>query len=346
MTPQHRLPPRCPHQSGAALLSAMLTVALVASLASASLWLQWRQTQIEAAERGRSQTQWLMVGALDWTRLILAEDANASAHIDHLGEPWALPVQESKLSAFLSREDGLHASDAEVYLSGHMADAQGRLNVASLLKAGQPVPEAEAAWRRLFVLLNLPAQEANTLVQGWQQAANAAGGAAPGGGNGLRDGQAQGGTAPIGQVGNPSLLPQRVEQLVWLGLSPATVARLGPYVTVLPQPTPVNLNTADALVLEAVLGQMDAASVRTVLTQRSTQPWQSLPDIQTRLGAAARGLDPALHSVNSRYFEVHGRLRVGASVQDEVALVERKDRQARMIWRTRRTGDASLQSRP
>ena len=74
-------------QSGAALLAALLTVALVASLASAALWLQWRQVEIEIAERGRAQTQWLLTGAFDWTRLILAEDARSAQNIDHLGEP-------------------------------------------------------------------------------------------------------------------------------------------------------------------------------------------------------------------------------------------------------------------
>jgi len=73
-------------QQGAALLSAMVVVALVATIASAALWQQWRQVEIEAAERGRSQTQWMMTGALDWTRLILREDAlsGTDKNVDHL----------------------------------------------------------------------------------------------------------------------------------------------------------------------------------------------------------------------------------------------------------------------
>lgn len=51
---------------GAALLTAMLTVALVASLASAALWQQWRSIEVEAAERARSQSLWVLTGALDW----------------------------------------------------------------------------------------------------------------------------------------------------------------------------------------------------------------------------------------------------------------------------------------
>ena len=42
-------PPRALRQRGAALLTAMLTVALVATLASAALWQQWRQVEIEIA---------------------------------------------------------------------------------------------------------------------------------------------------------------------------------------------------------------------------------------------------------------------------------------------------------
>ena len=38
-------------QEGAALISAMLVVTLVATLASVALWQQWRGIEIEAAQR-------------------------------------------------------------------------------------------------------------------------------------------------------------------------------------------------------------------------------------------------------------------------------------------------------
>ena len=71
---------------GAALLTAMLTVALVASMAAAALWQQWRGVEVEMAERTRTQSLWVLTGALDWARLILREDARAGG-ADHLGEP-------------------------------------------------------------------------------------------------------------------------------------------------------------------------------------------------------------------------------------------------------------------
>ena len=102
-------------QRGAALLAAMLTVALVATLAAGALWQQWRTIEVESAERQRAQARWLLTGALDWARVILREDARASganAGSDHLAEPWAVPLQEARLSSFLSAlPDGSSDSD-------------------------------------------------------------------------------------------------------------------------------------------------------------------------------------------------------------------------------------------
>ena len=92
-------------QRGAALLAAMLTVALVATFAAGALWQQWKSIEVEGAERQRTQARWLLTGALDWARVILREDAragDASAPTDHLAEPWAVPLQEARLSSFLA----------------------------------------------------------------------------------------------------------------------------------------------------------------------------------------------------------------------------------------------------
>jgi len=302
-------------QRGAALITAMLVVTLVATLASAALWLQWRQVEIEMAERGRSQSQWLMTGALDWTRLILSEDASSAQGADHLGEPWALPVQESKLSTFLSQDQQWREGDPEVYLSGQIIDAQSRLNLMSLLEDGRPTPTALAAWGKLFTQLELPGAELQTLLQQWPRAVAAA--------------------ASAGKGADAPLLPQRLEQLAWLGLSASTLERLRPYATVLPMATPVNLNTAPEPVLQAVVPGLDASSARQWVARRNARPWQSLQEAAEALGPGGRFLDERQHSVRSRYFEVHGRLRLEQTVQQEVTLVERNGGQTRMVWRVR-----------
>jgi general secretion pathway protein K len=312
-------------QRGAALLTAMLTVALVATLASAALWQQWQQVEIEIAERGRSQTAWMMTGAMDWTRLILREDAISAqgAAADHLGEPWALPVQESKLSTFLSQDQQWREGDAEVFLSGQITDAQSRMNVMNLVEDGQISPPALARFAALFERLGLPLAELQTLAQQLQASLQA---------NKVDQASTNRATPNPGPA---ALMPQQAAQLVWLGLSPGTLAALQPHITVLPEATPVNLNTASAEVLSAVLPGMDLASARQAVTQRQRGHWASLNAAREALGPNGRLLDDKQHSVQSRYFEVQGRMRIDNVVQQETALVRRDGGQVRMLWRVR-----------
>jgi general secretion pathway protein K len=310
-------------QRGAALLSAMVVVALVATLASAALWQQWRQVEIETAERGRSQTQWMMTGALDWTRLILREDAvSGGGQADHLGEPWALPVQESKLSTFLSQDQQWHEGDAEVFLSGQITDAQSRMNVMNLVEEGRVSPEALARFAKLFQRLDLPLAQLPPLAAGLQQALARS---TP---NPPTTGRAAGSA-------DAPLMPQQTSQLVWLGLSPETLAVLAPYIILLPTPTPVNLNTASAPVLEAMVPGLDAAGARQWVNLRERGHWATLEAARLALGPAGQRIDAKLHSVSSQFFEVRGRMRIDQVVQEELALVQRDSGQVRMLWRVR-----------
>jgi general secretion pathway protein K len=306
-------------EQGAALLTAMLTVTLVATIASAALWQQWRQVEIETAERGRSQTAWMMTGALDWTRLILREDAISAqgAGVDHLGEPWALPVQESKLSTFLSQDQQWREGDAEVFLSGQIIDAQSRMNVMNLLDNGQISVPALQRFGRLFERLNLPLQELQTLSRQLQAAAAAA-------------------KSPAGSSASAPLMPQQTAQLVWLGLSPSTLTALENFITVLPEATPVNLNTAPAEVLMASVPGLDLAQARQSVALRERGHWASLDAAKQALGSAGQNLQAGQHGVQSRYFEVTGRMRIDDVVQVEQLLVKRDGNQVNMVWRVRR----------
>ncbi|WP_416547472.1 type II secretion system minor pseudopilin GspK [Limnohabitans sp. DCL3] len=308
------------HQRGAALLLAMLTVALVATLASAALWQQWRQVEIEIAERGRSQTNWMMTGALDWARLILREDAASAqgAGVDHWGEPWALPVQESKLSTFLSQDQQWREGDAEVFLSGQITDAQSRMNVMNLIEDGKVSPKMLARFGALFDRLNLPKSELQAMAEQLQAAWQA---------------NTEGKTKPQSAAANAPLLPQYSAQLVWLGLSPRSLLALSAHITCLPEATPVNLNTASAEVLSASLPGLDLASARQAVNLRQRGHWVSLDAARQALGAAGRQLDDKQHSIQSHYFEITGRMRIDNVVQEERTLVRRQGTQVSMVWR-------------
>jgi general secretion pathway protein K len=303
-------------QSGAALLAAMLTVSLVATFAAAALWQQWRGVEVEAAERSRMQSAWILNGALDWARLILREDFNAG-RTDHLAEPWAVPLQEARLSTFLAA-DAANNADTEgaddVFLSGQISDLQARLNLATLVQAGSIQTRALENFERLFEVLGLPQDQLARLAENLRFAADI----------GVDNRSAA--RAP--------LMPQRVEQLAWLGVPPETIAALEPYVTVLPSATTkVNLNTAGPEVLYAVGRKLSLADAQRLVVERERRHFREVVDAAKLLPEATFDLTQA--SVDSQFFEVRGRLRIEQVVIEERSVVQRTGADVRPLLRER-----------
>ena len=303
-------------QRGAALLLAMLIVTLVATFAASAMWLQWRSVEVETAERSRVQAAWILGGALDWARLILREDGRNGGP-DHLGEPWALPLQEARLSTFLAADKNNNTDDGlDVFLSGRITDQQSRLNVNNLVDGANVSAPALRIWTRLFDALGLPERELAALAENLRFASDTS----------KDNGSSQ--FAP--------LLPQRVEQLSALGLSRASLQRLSPFITVLPSRTAVNLNTASAQVLVACIQGLDMSAAQRMVTQRRLTPFRSLSDVTQLLNGAANGrIEDSLHAVASRFFEVEGRLRMHDLLVQERSLVQRDGLDVKTLWRER-----------
>ena len=320
-------------QGGAAILTAMLTVVLVASLASATLWQQWRGVEVEAAERSRTQSAWVLVGALDWARLILREDGRKGG-ADHLAEPWAVPLAQARLSTFLAadRSDALAAEEMQAaFLSGQIVDLQSRLNVTNLVVNGQADTAGQLAFERLFRTLNLPEAELQTMTLLLAQAQAARPSSAIG-----RAQRANGATAASAvNDGNATLWPQTLDQLAWVGLSAPTLARLRPFITLLPARTPVNLNTAPAEVIFASVAGLDLADANRLVQARTNRHFATLAEASEALGKAAAVLSDSLHSVNSRFFEVQGTLRMDQVEVQEQSVVQRDGLDVKTLWRQR-----------
>lgn len=296
---------------GMALITALLIVALIATLAATTLWQQWRSLQVESAERQRQQSLWLLGGALDWARLVLREDAR-SGTLDHLAEPWALPLQEARLSSFLaSSSEGVTDDDVtmaeRVFLSGQISDLQARLNVFNLIQGDQASAADVAALGRLFELLGLPREALDRLVRQLLAASRA---------------------------GSTVVMPQRVSQLTWLGLNPAQLARLEPFITWLPTRTAVNLNTAGVEVLHASVPGLRLTDAQRAVQQRNSQHWHNLEQAGQALGDAGKTLSSSAHQLASNYFEVIGRVRLGSTTLVERSVIQRDDNQ-RILWRER-----------
>ncbi len=303
-------------QRGAALLLAMLTVALVASLSAAAYWQQWRNLQLEQTARQRAQALWLLTGALDWSRLILREDGRGS-RIDHLAEPWAVPLQETKLSSFVSGASAGSADGAlDARLSGRISDEQSKLNLRNLIETtGKQVqlagPERKS-FEKLFATLGLPTSELQQLMRNLLLAYDP------------------------GSKADPAtpLPPLRYEQLAWLGLSRTTLDRLAPHATWLPEPTPLNLNTAGALALHASLDGLDLAQAQTLVAQRERRHLTAIDELREFVPGLGEQINARRHSVMSRYFRVHGLLRLDGTTLEQDAVVVRDNLKVSTLWRT------------
>ena len=308
-------------QKGAALLAAMLTVTLVATFAAAAAWQQWRAIEVETAERQRVQASWILVGALDWARLILREDAR-SGGADHLGEPWSVALQESRMSSFLAADKNNTALSSEdeaneVFLSGQITDAQSLLNVTNLVDGGKVHEPTYNAFAKLFDLLNLEPRELDLLADNLRFAA---------------DTRAENQTA---QAQFAPLMPQRVDQLLWLGISSTTVQRLSPYIILLPTRTPLNVNTAAAELLYATIPALQLDGARRMVAERQRQHFRNLSEAGQIVPAIAAQLTSGEHGIATRFFEVRGRLRLNDLIVQERSLVQRDGLDVRTLWRER-----------
>lgn len=299
MTPT-RLPAR---ERGAALLTAMIIVTLIVTLAASMVWQQWRAVQVETAERARVQSAWILNGALDWARLILREDAR-SGRPTALTEPWATPLAEARLSTFLAI-DANNAEDApDAFLSGVITDAQARYNLANLVVQGKIVPAELEVFDRLCQAVGVSSEIANKIATG------------------LRDAE-----TVVQTTSAAPLRPRSADQLGWLGIDAATQEQLAPYVVLLPVRTPVNLNTAPREVLAAAI-KADLATAERLIQMRQRSPFKTIQAVEAQLPQNLWPINPGqgapIAAIVSSFFEVRGRLRLEDRVLEQRSLVERR----------------------
>jgi general secretion pathway protein K len=311
----------------------------------------WRQqVQIRRIENQRllSQAQWVARGALDWTRLILRSEGDTSAGVTYLGGIWGVPIAKTRLSDFLGQIGEARAEQgAETYLSGSIEDAQARFNLRNLVSSPAPGAlqlniEQIQAFQRLLALLGMNSQLAkNTAVQlraslkqsatrfqtqtaSGSTASTTLQGGVVGGGNftdkpGLDDSDDNAPVPPLQMTSVDSLLDVP-------GFKPEMVERLRPFVTVLPTTSAVNMNTAPAEVIAAVVPGMNLSSAQAFVARRATVFFHNIADVQLALqgaGVQLAALDPNQLDVNTSYFLIHGRVQHERAEVDRTTLVYR-----------------------
>jgi general secretion pathway protein K len=240
--------PQPQSQKGSATIIALIVVSLVAICVSSLVWQQdfeLRKTQIF---KENTQVSWLQRSLIDVVRLVLRIDLLNSQEVDHLGEIWALPIENSRIEDYLKNQD-LPEELKSIKFSGSIQDAQARFNIANL-------------WDANLSTINVTGIQtyANLLEQ-----------------LGLNKNLADQTAQFVLRTNRPL---QYLDELMNVpGYSSDTIKRLDQFTIVLPEPTAINLNTTSIEVLLALwptLSQTDAARF---MQLRLSAPLKSQNDI-------------------------------------------------------------------
>ncbi|MGB7480543.1 MAG: type II secretion system minor pseudopilin GspK [Burkholderiaceae bacterium] len=310
-------------QQGVAVITALLLTTLAITIVASLFWQQQVQVRSIENQRLQLQKQWVLRGALDWARLILREDARYS-RVDHLGEPWAVELADTRLDQYV--ESGQAEGDvADAVLSGHIVDAQSRFNLTNLASNGVVDPEQLMAFQRLLGNLQLEAglaeATAETLVAGQVRSGQSAGGAGTGTGAGA-GGSA--GATPAQTIG----ITQVDDLLAVPGFTLEAYLKLKDFVTVLPATTKVNINTAPAEVLAAIIDTLSPSDAEAVISSRDRAYFRDEADVKQRFPA----IDPARVALATQYFLVNGRVRINRAALQMQALIQRNGTTTKILW--------------
>lgn len=284
-----------------AVLGALIVVMVATVLVTGLLQRQAADVRAMESTFSSRQARLLLLGGLDWARLILASDAQRHATTD-ASQMWAIPIEDTRVSH--------SGSERVAVFSGHIEDEQGKFNLTNLARQGQLQEDALLAFARLLTLLGQPDGLAGVIAER------------------IALGQAMPGLD--GGAGRLALAPamQTLDELPLLDkITPEVADLLRHFATILPEPTAVNANTAPAEVLAAVVPGLELGQARSVVAERDRGVWfRDRADFVNRLAKPDLQLAQARIDVNSNWFLVKGAVTLDNSVLAIEALLQRPAR--------------------
>ena len=311
-------------QQGVAVVTALLLTTLAITIVASLFWQQQVQVRSIENQRLQLQKQWILRGALDWARLILREDAKFS-RTDTLDEPWAVPLADTRLDQYV--ENGQADTDAaDAVLSGSIADAQSRFNLANLAQNGSINAAEVTVFERLLTNAQIDpsfARKSAQLIASSQTKLPNSG-----------QNNGQNNTPVRGGGENERLMPfSYVEDLLTVpGFTSEMLEKLKEFVVLLPRPTAVNANTAPAEVLAAKLNGVSLSEANTLVGSRKGASFRDTADISNRLSGRSVDVLGRNLEFQTSYFLVNGNVRMSRAGLAVQALIERNGASTKLLW--------------
>lgn len=300
-------------ERGASLISALLLVALMASVATA-LATDLRFSMRRSANMDvRDQSYWYALGARDFTEALI-------------GRALANPDQAFRPDAAWLRGPSLYPIE-QGQLSGRITDGNNCFNLNALVSddgRGGLVADSEqqARFEQIMKAAGLPARLASEIAAqaaDWIDSDRRP--LAAGAEDDVYD------QRPVAYRTGNTLMAEREEMLALAAMTPAAWRILAPLVCVRPEaaPLPLNINTLQAEGLPLLMALFDGRLTRTsaegVLLQRPADGYRDVEVFWARPAIAALEPDAGLRSaigLETQYFEVeievvHAGARFGYS---------------------------------
>lgn len=228
-------------QKGSATIAALIVVGLVAICVTSLVWQQDFAIRKLNTYKDHTQINWLQRSVTDLIRLVLKIDVLNDPNVDHLGEIWALNLDNSKVKDYIKAEE-LPEELKNVQFSCAITDAQGLFNLANLWDKNMTTPNLQAIQTYGYLLDVL----------------------------GFDRGLAQ---STAKQVIISNLRPQYLEDLLHIpGYTPQMMNKLSQFVIVLPEPTNININTTSTEVFMANFPSFSLAEAQIVMQARVKTP--------------------------------------------------------------------------
>lgn len=297
-------------ERGVALLLALLILTLLVALILEFDAEARREYREAAAFRDNFKASMLTRAAVQAARAVLRQDflrdKQTGEIFDGPTDLWAMPIKNYAIG------DGL--------LSAQIQDERGKLNLNDLAaNTGDEIQKKARIRRveRLFQLLQINPDLVDALVDWIDQDDNPQ----PAGAESLYY-QSQ---KPAYRAANGTL-PALGDLSLVKGFTPDIIDKLSRYVTVYPQDggAPVNINTADPLVIQALDPEITQSIATEIVQGRPFKKKEDLDRIGSfqSIGAKLRSVG-TVYDVKSEYFSARMSITVNESTRTSLAVLQR-----------------------
>lgn len=317
-------------QRGMAVVSALLIVAVIAALAAGLLGRQSAFIRTTQGDQSRVQARWQLRGEIGEAQRVLRAEAlrDPTTRLDGLwNRPFARPA-----AGQVAAEGGRLVSE--------ITDEQGKFNLRNLVGPTGVDPAEAEVFMRLCAAVGVSPPQAQSLMRRVVLSLGDALTQAPGT---VPDDVRVESAKAAARLGLPAELPpmpkaprpRALEDLMTVsGVDGAVLARLAPFVTVLPQRTWINANTAGAELIAAGVPGLSLDRARALLAARDRGQWfVNRGDFTNRLQMPALNVDELRMGITSNWFRVASVLDTARTKFVQVALLhDDKTSMPRVMW--------------